>query len=275
MSPGRTAVWTRCIAGSSVGAPALFRARTAGRAAAPRKALALPAGSCRAAACAVCTSATAPATRSLTVASCALRRALACSGPFPIRQGIVSAGCAMRGVRWGSGSEHVRQVGDGRGVPQVLVDPQEGGTRGASLAVQGGLRALYALLQCLLLGAPARARRWLGRGARGHQGALRAPVGARRRGGGYRVALPAGVAGVWEVGGRGPGVEAAKAEVVPPFKGGAPEFHQAGADTAPLLPTLRLPLDCLPRVVREYPVAVEGRYEVILRRSSCPREVVI
>ena len=36
----------RCIAGSSVGAPALFRARTAGRAASLRKVLALPARSC-------------------------------------------------------------------------------------------------------------------------------------------------------------------------------------------------------------------------------------
>ena len=61
MSPGRTASTIRCIAGSSVGAPALFRARTAGRAASPRKVFALPAGSCWAAACASCASFTASA----------------------------------------------------------------------------------------------------------------------------------------------------------------------------------------------------------------------
>ena len=44
----------RCIAGSSVGAPAPFRAWTAGRAVSLRKALALPVGSRRAAACASC-----------------------------------------------------------------------------------------------------------------------------------------------------------------------------------------------------------------------------
>ena len=42
MSPGWTAFTIRCIAGSSVGAPAPFRARTAGRAVSLRKALALP-----------------------------------------------------------------------------------------------------------------------------------------------------------------------------------------------------------------------------------------
>ena len=41
-----------CIAGCSLGSPALFRAQTAGRAASPWKVVALPAGSCRAAACA-------------------------------------------------------------------------------------------------------------------------------------------------------------------------------------------------------------------------------
>ena len=45
MSPGWAAFTIRCIAGSSVGALAPFRARTAGRAASLRKALALPVGS--------------------------------------------------------------------------------------------------------------------------------------------------------------------------------------------------------------------------------------
>ena len=41
------------------------------------------------------------------------------------------AGSAKRGGGWGSGRKHVRQVRDGRGVPQVHVDPQEGSARGA------------------------------------------------------------------------------------------------------------------------------------------------
>ena len=64
-------------------------ARTAEWAASPRKALALPAESCRAVACVACASATAPATRPSTVASCTHRRARACSRPFPYRRGIV------------------------------------------------------------------------------------------------------------------------------------------------------------------------------------------
>ena len=60
---------------------------------------ALPAGSCRAAACAACASATALATRPHTVASCARRRVPACSGPFPLRRGIVlrALQCAASG----------------------------------------------------------------------------------------------------------------------------------------------------------------------------------
>ena len=46
-----------------------------------------------------------------------------------------AAGSAMRGVRWRSGREHVPQVRDGRGVPPVPVDPQQGGTRRARLTV--------------------------------------------------------------------------------------------------------------------------------------------
>ena len=89
MSPCQTAFMTRCIAGSSVGGPVAFRACTAGRAASLRKFLALPAGSCGAAAFAACASAITPATRPQMVASCAWRWALACFGPIPLRRGIV------------------------------------------------------------------------------------------------------------------------------------------------------------------------------------------
>ena len=63
------------------------------------KALMPPAGSCRAAACAPCASATLSATRPRTVASCARQRAQKCSGPFPVRQGIVlrALQCAASG----------------------------------------------------------------------------------------------------------------------------------------------------------------------------------
>ena len=182
--------------------------------------------------------------------------------------GDCAAGSKMRGVRWRSGRKHVRQVRDGRGIAQVHVDPQEGGSRGARLAVREGLPALDASLQCLLLRAPARGRGWLVPGARSHLGAPRAPVGARWRGGGHRAALPAEVAGVWEVGGRGPGIEAAKPEVVPPLAKGAPEFQQAGADTAPVVSTKCFLPDRLPRVVGEYAVVGKGRYEVIPRQAG-------
>ena len=54
-------------------------------------------------------------------------------------------------------------------------------------------------VQSLLFRASVRARDRFGPGACGNLGALRAPVGARRRCGGYRIAFPAKVAGVWEV----------------------------------------------------------------------------
>ena len=57
-------------------------------------------------------------------------------------------------------------------------------------------------VQSLLFRAPVRARGRFWPGARGHLGALRAPGGACRRCGGHRVAFPAEVAGLWEVGGR-------------------------------------------------------------------------
>ena len=101
MSPGRTAFTIRCIPGSSAGAPAPFRARTSGRAVSLRKALAMPAGSRRAAACASCASVTASATRPRTAASCAWRRALACPCPSPRRRGMVLR--ALQSVAAGGG----------------------------------------------------------------------------------------------------------------------------------------------------------------------------
>ena len=67
-----------------------------------------------------------------------LLRSAAGSGvprPVPPSARHGAAGAAKRGSGRGSGREHVRRVGDGRGVPQVHVDPQEGGTRGARMAV--------------------------------------------------------------------------------------------------------------------------------------------
>ena len=191
----------------------------------------------------------------------------------PVRspfRGALCCGLCIARRQLGSGHEHVRQVRDGRAVPQMHVDPQAGGTCGARLAVRGGLRALDGPLQRLLLRAPARARRWLGPGARGHLGALRAPVGARQRGAGYRVAFPAEVAGVREVVGRVAGVKAAEREVVPPLAEGAPEFQQAVADTAPVVSTEGYMADCVPRVVGEYTVVVEGRYEITPRWAGVP-----
>ena len=72
------------------------------------------------------------------------------------------------------------------------------------------------------------------------------------------------------MGGWGPGVEAAKPEVVPSLLKGDPEFQQAGTDTAPVVPTEHFLPDCLPRVVGEYPMVVEGRYEVTPRRAGVP-----
>ena len=94
----------RLVAGSSVGAPARFSERTAGKLASPRNVLALPAGLCRAAACAACASTTAPATSPRTVASCTQRRARSCSGPFPLERGIVlrALQCAASGGRQGA-----------------------------------------------------------------------------------------------------------------------------------------------------------------------------
>ena len=63
-----------------------------------------------------------------------LLRSVAGSGmPWPVppsaRHG--AAGSAKHGGEWGLGREHVQQVHDGRGVPQVHVNPQGGGAPAA------------------------------------------------------------------------------------------------------------------------------------------------
>ena len=62
-----------------------------------------------------------------------LRSAAGSGVPPSARHG--AAGSAKHGGGWGLGREHVRQVRDVRGVPQVHVDPQEGGARGARALV--------------------------------------------------------------------------------------------------------------------------------------------
>ena len=120
---------------------------------------------------------------------------------------------------------NVQQMRDGCGVPRVHVDPQEGGTRGAHLAVRGGLCAPNAPLQRLLLHSWARARGWPRSGSGGYLGALRAPVSARRRSGGYPLTHPAEMASVSDVGGRGPGVDAVEPEMVPSLAKKASELR--------------------------------------------------
>ena len=53
------------------------------------------------------------------------------SRPIPPSPRHGAAGSANCGGGWDTGREHVRQVRNGRGVPQVHVDPQEGGACGA------------------------------------------------------------------------------------------------------------------------------------------------
>ena len=125
-------------------------------------------------------------------------------------------------------------------------------------------------VQSLLFRAPVRARGRFWPGARGHLGALRAPGGACRRCGGHRVAFPAEVAGLWEVGGRRSRAETAEPEVVRPLWEGVPDLQQMGADAAPVVPAERLSLDLPPRVVGENPVVVEGGHEVVPRRAGVP-----
>ena len=83
---------TFCVARTIIGGPASLS-----------KALALPAGSRRVAACAACAFATAPTTRPRTVASCVRRRARACSGPFPLWRGIVPRALQCAALGGGQG----------------------------------------------------------------------------------------------------------------------------------------------------------------------------
>ena len=150
------------------------------------------------------------------------------------------------------------------------MDPQEGGARGAHAFVWGGVCSPNALVQSLFFRAPVRAHGTFGPGVRGHLGALRAPDGARWRCGGHRVAFPAEVAGVWEVGERRPGAETADPESSDPLAEGVPELQQAGADAAPVVPAERLLPDLLPCVVGENPLLVEGGDEASPRRTGVP-----
>ena len=56
----------------------------------------------------------------------------------------------------------------------------------------------------------------------------------------------------------------------PTSEEGDPDLQQAGADTAPVVPAERPPLDLPPRVVGENPVVVEGGDEVVPRRAVVP-----
>ena len=58
----------------------------------------------------------------------------------------------------------------------------------------------------------------------------------------------------------------AEPEFVPPLS----DLQQAGAETAPVVPAERLPLDLPPRAVGENPVVVEGGDEVVPRRAGVP-----
>ena len=269
MSPGRT-VSTRCIAGSSLGAPAPFRAATAGRAASPRKVLALYAGSCKAPACAACASATAPATRSGTFASCARRRALACCGPFPFRRGIVlrALQCAASGGVHGANTcdKCATDVGSlrctwihRRAAPAGPAWPCEG-------VCAPSMRRCSA-------SSSVRRRGPAGGSGQGHAATwehcahLLAPVGVPED---TLSHCPQRwqVCGRWEAGDQGSRRRSQRSSHRWPR--GPPEFQQAGADTAPVVPTERFLPDRLPRVVLEYPVVVEGRNEVMPRRAGVP-----
>ena len=125
MSPGRTAFTIRCIAGSSVqGADGREGGLAAESPGAARRVVL--GGSVRLVRVHYRVRYQAPD-------GCLLRSTPGSGVLRPVlssaRHG--AAGSAKRSGGWGSGCEHVRQVRNGRGVPQVHVDPQEGGASGA------------------------------------------------------------------------------------------------------------------------------------------------
>ena len=131
MSPGWTAFTIRCIAGSSVGAPAPFRARKGREGGLVEESArtarqVTPCGSVRRVCLRHRVRHQAPDSRLLRFAA-----GPGVSRPMSPSAWHGAAGSAKGGGGWGLGREHVRQVRNGCGVPQVHVDPQEGGACGA------------------------------------------------------------------------------------------------------------------------------------------------
>ena len=73
---------------------------------------------------------------------------------------------------------------------------------------------------------------------------------------------PTEMAGLREVGGRGPGAESSQPEVIRALAKGVLKLQQAGANAAPVVSADHLLLHSL-RVCTAHPVVVEGRYEVV------------
>ena len=159
MSPSWTAFTIRCIAGSSVGTPAPFRARTAGRAVSLRKALALPVRSHRAAACASCAFAAASASRPRTEGQrprgprvrergcvpprCASARPCACAGPRKVQArgtrppGRTARTCWRLSTLRRTACRIPRRVGRCVGGGRAATKGQDGGARGRPTSVRG------------------------------------------------------------------------------------------------------------------------------------------
>ena len=72
------------------------------------------------------------------------------------------------------------------------------------------------------------------------------------------------------MGGLGPGIEEAVPGIIPPLAKGALELQQAAADAAPVVSVERFLPDRLPCVVGDWPVVVEGRYEISPLRAGLP-----
>ena len=128
MSPGWTAFTIRCIAGSSVRAPAQEGSLAEESPRAARRAVL--GGSVRL--LRLCDRVRHQAPDSRFVRSAAGTGVLR---PVPPSARHGAEGAAKRGGGRGSGREHVRQVRDGHGVLQVHVDPQKGGACVARAAV--------------------------------------------------------------------------------------------------------------------------------------------